>query len=203
MTSYAQLLTSVLASDATRPRLTWYGNGERVEFSARTLINWVNKTANLFVEEFDLGPGDQVAIALPMHWRRVVFELALGLIGAEEAEDSTRLLVTAHPEAATAGDTADDTVVVELASLARRVSAPLAAGALDYNAEVAGYDDVFVPVSPRTVSCEPIGERVLVRTDDPQASVKVLGALAGDGSIVLATPDTDERSLGAEQIQGR
>lgn len=44
---------------------------------------------------------------------------------------------------------------------------------------------------------------VLVRTDDPQASVKVLGALAGDGSIVLATPDTDERSLGAEQIQGR
>lgn len=76
----------------------------------------VSKTANLFVEEFDLGPGDQVAIALPMHWRRVVFELALGLIGAEEAEDSTRLLVTAHPEAATAGDTADDTVVVELAS---------------------------------------------------------------------------------------
>ena len=46
-----------------------------VELSARTLDNWVAKSANLLVEEYDAGPGSRVAVRLPPHWRTVTWLL--------------------------------------------------------------------------------------------------------------------------------
>src|SRR3954453_2657968 len=74
----ADLLTAVLRRNAAAPLVTFYDDvsGERPELSATTLANWVAKTANLLQEEFDVGPGSTVAVALPVHW-----QTAAGLLG--------------------------------------------------------------------------------------------------------------------------
>ncbi|RPF20100.1 TIGR03089 family protein [Myceligenerans xiligouense] len=72
-----------LQSDPGRPRLTWYGDdGERVELSGAVLANWVAKTTNLLVEEYDAQPGSMVGVNLPVHWRTVTWALAAWRVGA-------------------------------------------------------------------------------------------------------------------------
>ena len=46
-------LLAQLTAEPGRPRLTWYAPAERVELSGHVLDNWVTKTANLLVEEYD------------------------------------------------------------------------------------------------------------------------------------------------------
>src|SRR5690242_12812913 len=76
-------MLDLISMDPGRPRVTWYGpDHERVEFSAKTLNNWVSKTANLLVDELDAGPGSRIGIALPGHWRTVVWLLAGWSVGA-------------------------------------------------------------------------------------------------------------------------
>ena len=92
--SLPQLLDA-LARAGGAPRITWYGpGGERVELSGAVTVNWVNKTANLLVEEFDAGPGTVVGLALPAHWRTLVWALATWRVGAcvtdRRGTDSTR-----------------------------------------------------------------------------------------------------------------
>jgi uncharacterized protein (TIGR03089 family) len=80
----ADLLAGALRRDAAAPLLTQYDDatGERVELSAATLANWVAKTANLLQEEFDVGPGSTVALALPVHWQTAAVLLAVWSCGA-------------------------------------------------------------------------------------------------------------------------
>ncbi len=143
------LLAAAVASDPGRPRLTWYGgDGERVELSARVLLNWVAKTANLLVEELlDLpapGRAPVVALDLPVHWRSLVWGLAAWAVGARVTDGGAAdadVVVTAVPATAPAPRRGGaPLVVVELAALARS-TADVPAGALDYNAVVAGYGD--------------------------------------------------------------
>src|SRR6187551_1020135 len=76
-------MLDLMTMDPGRPRVTWYGpDHERVEFSAKTLNNWVSKTANLLVDELDVGPGSRLGLALPGHWRTVVWLLAGWSVGA-------------------------------------------------------------------------------------------------------------------------
>ncbi|NLU81898.1 TIGR03089 family protein [Rhodococcus sp. HNM0569] len=65
------LLTPIVAADPAGPRITYYDDstGERIEVSAVTFANWVAKTANMIRDEFALGPGSRVAVALPAHWQ--------------------------------------------------------------------------------------------------------------------------------------
>src|SRR5947209_13261290 len=117
------LLRRLLAADPGRPRLTWYGpDGERVELSGRTLDNWVAKSANLLVEEFDAGPGSRVDVRLPPHWRTVTWLLAAWSTGAcvlvDPAGAAGRLpdpapdvVVTADPAAAVAAGVEAATIV--------------------------------------------------------------------------------------------
>ncbi|MGR6317326.1 TIGR03089 family protein [Micromonospora soli] len=67
----ARVFADALATDPTRPMLTWYDDatGERTELSGATLTNWVAKTANLLVDEVALAPGDTAAVLLPPHWQ--------------------------------------------------------------------------------------------------------------------------------------
>jgi uncharacterized protein (TIGR03089 family) len=68
--------------------------GERIELSALTLANWVAKSANLLQDEFDVGPGARVAVALPVHWQTAAVLLAVWSCGAvvvdTAAEDDER-----------------------------------------------------------------------------------------------------------------
>ncbi|MCU1431911.1 MAG: hypothetical protein JWP95_1016 [Actinotalea sp.] len=146
-----------LAADPGRPRLTWYGpDGERIELSGHVLDNWVTKTTNLLVEEFDVGPGTEVLLDLPVHWRTVVWAFAVwrcgGCVvlpvardaGPSEATVGTHpgLVVTDDPER-WAGVPGIEVVAVALPGLARRFDGPLPRGAMDAAAAVLTYGDVL------------------------------------------------------------
>ncbi|ROZ83325.1 TIGR03089 family protein [Gordonia sp. OPL2] len=64
-------------ADWSQPLLTFYDDvsGERTELSAATLGNWAAKSANFFVDELGLGPGDEVLIDLPEHWQTAAIML--------------------------------------------------------------------------------------------------------------------------------
>jgi uncharacterized protein (TIGR03089 family) len=155
-----ELLKAFLAADPGRPRVTWYGvDGERVELSGRTLENWVAKTANLLVEEYDAGPGTRVGVRLPGHWRTVTWLLATWAVGgcvvvpagpaAPQLDPVPDVVVTADPAAAVAAGVDPATVLaVALPALATSFGSGLPAGALDGAAEVRLRGDVFVPPVP-------------------------------------------------------
>lgn len=97
MPTPSDLLLGSLHRDAAAPLVTHYDDatGERVELSSTTLANWVAKTANLLQDEFDVGPGSRVAVALPVHWQTAAVLLAVWACGAAvvdtAAEDDDRL----------------------------------------------------------------------------------------------------------------
>jgi uncharacterized protein (TIGR03089 family) len=213
-TTIADLLT-LLVREPGRPRLTWYGDDhERVELSGAVLENWVHKTANLLVEEFDAGPGTRVRLDLPGHWRTVVWALATWRVGACTVLDDGPhdVLVTADAVTAGAGR-ARDVVVVTLAALARRSPDPLPPRAIDAAAAVMTYGDVLAwapEVDPGAAALvtptgatshagladllgaadDPGARRLVVLgADEPLDSLRaVLGTLGTAGSVVLATP---------------
>ena len=93
----ADLFAAALRDAPAAPLVTYYDDttAERVELSATTLANWVAKTANLLQDEFDVGPGSTVAVALPVHWQTAAVLLAVWSCGATvldtAAEDEGRL----------------------------------------------------------------------------------------------------------------
>ncbi|GAB3434289.1 TIGR03089 family protein [Phycicoccus ginsengisoli] len=209
----ADLLARMLASDPGRPRVTFYedtpghSQGERIELSAKVLANWVNKAANALQEEWDLGVGSTVRIALPPHWRSLYWALAAWSVGATVVLDDepADLLVTDDPEAA--GAASCPVVVVTLAALARTAAAPLPADAMDEARELSTYGDQFLAldepapggpaaVAPgRTTAYEdvvprpdwPTGTRVHVAGGDLGRLLELaLAAWAVDGSVVLS-----------------
>lgn len=199
-----ELMAALQRSDAARPRLTWYGpGGERIELSARTLANWVNKTANLLVDELDLMPGEQVTIAMGPHWKSIVIDLAVRCAGGDPVwadGDDAEFVVTDQP----ARFGCDRILAVEPASLARGFSGELPPGAVDYAAEATGQDDVFLPTHAAVLGpadrLPDIGSRILVRTDESDVADRILDVLRADGSAVLAVPETSRTALGQEAI---
>lgn len=140
-------------SDPGRPRITWYApGGERVELSGRVLENWVAKTTNLLVEEFDAEPGVRVFLDMPTHWKQVVWALSVWRAGAtlvlsddvaEFAGPAPDVVVTSNPERWS--DTARSTQVVAIAlgSLAREWEGELPSGIMDGVAEIPLFDDLL------------------------------------------------------------
>ncbi|MBD7979265.1 TIGR03089 family protein [Oerskovia merdavium] len=175
-------LQRLIIRDPGRPRVTWYGDdGERVELSGAVLHNWINKTVNLLVEEFDAAPGTRVVLDLPPHWRAIVWGLAAWRTGAtlvllpdtpasgaverEEEAGAPALLGLAHDAdvvvtsrpAAWAGTHAP-VVAVPLPALARRFDGDLPAGAIDAGSAVMTYGDQIgwvEEVDPDAVALEP------------------------------------------------
>ncbi|MGA4508352.1 TIGR03089 family protein [Propionibacteriaceae bacterium G1746] len=73
--------------DGARPLVVWYGpGGERVELSAVTFANWVDKTVNLLG---DLGWDDAPVVGAPLlhdragHWVSLVWAAATWQLGGE------------------------------------------------------------------------------------------------------------------------
>lgn len=155
----ADLLAGALRSAPAAPLVTYYDDttGERVELSATTLGNWVAKTANLLRDEFDVGPGSSVAVALPVHWQTAAVLLAVWSCGAAvldtAAEDDGRLadadLVLASVDRLAPLEELD---LPELMGLSLH---PLGMGmtgyagpARDFALEVRTHGDVFFPLQP-------------------------------------------------------
>lgn len=198
---------ALLERDPGRPRLTWYGpDGERVELSGAVLVNWVSKTTNLLVEEFDAGPGSRVRVDLPGHWRSVVWQLAAWRVGACLVDDEEEVLVTDAPPADAPGA---EVVAVALPALARRFDGGLPPGAIDAAAAVMTYGD-RIGWAPAPDAASPAletagevvahadllapegepGDRVLLPA--PRGARPLLARLAADASLVLTDPTTAE-----------
>jgi len=158
----ADLLAGAVRRNPAVPLVTWYddGTGDRVELSATTLANWVAKTANLLQEEFDVGPGSTVAVALPVHWQTAAALLAVWSCGATvldtAAEDDGHLadvaVVLTTQERIVALEEAGGQDGPELLGLSLH---PLGLGmsgyagtARDFALEVRAQGDVFLPYMP-------------------------------------------------------
>lgn len=133
-----------LTVEPGRPRLTWYDADERVELSGHVLDNWVTKTANLLVEEYQAGPGTCVLLDLPVHWRAVVWAIAAWRVGGcvvlpGEEHSGCDVVVTDRPE----GYRDTELVAVALPALARRFDGALPPGAMDATGAVMTYGDVL------------------------------------------------------------
>jgi uncharacterized protein (TIGR03089 family) len=155
----ADLLSAAVARDAAAPLITQYDDatGERVELSAATLANWVAKTANLLQEEFDVGPGSTVAVALPVHWQTAAVLLAVWSCGAAvletAAEDDERLtgadvvLAAADRLAPLEEQGLDELVGLSLHPLGLGM-AGYVGSARDFALEVRAHGDHFSPWQP-------------------------------------------------------
>lgn len=159
-------LLGALTTEPGRPRLTWYGaDSERIELSGAVLVNWVSKTTNLLVEEFDAEPGTVVATDLPPHWRTLVWALAtwrtgahLATVGTADPADSAApspapdVVVTATPDrwldAGGARPRGTELVAVALPALARTFGTDLPAGTVDAASAVMTYGDQVGYVPP-------------------------------------------------------
>jgi uncharacterized protein (TIGR03089 family) len=212
------VLADLMRSDPARPRVTFYEDtpgpsaGERIELSARVLSNWVNKAANALQDEWDVGPGSVVRLALPPHWRSLYWALAVWSVGACVSLDDADADVTVSDDAALVGDAAGDAALVTLPALARSAPDGVPAGAMDEARELSTHGDQFTawdtptPESPALLAAgeHTAYESVVPQRDWPQGVrlhtgsgdlrdvlLDALGAWALDGSIVLSRGASD------------
>jgi uncharacterized protein (TIGR03089 family) len=151
------------------PLLTYYAPsaGVRIEMSPRTFVNWVDKTANLVVDELDLVEGDTALLSLagehPGHWTSLVWTAALWQVGVAVLDPHSPGSATGRPDLVVTGpEEYEDRFAEALAVGARAVVAcslhpfglafPRATpgGVLDYGAEVPSQPDTYVaaPATP-------------------------------------------------------
>lgn len=208
-----ELFAAAVRRDGGAPFLTYYDDtsGERIELSAVTTANWVAKTANLLVDEYDLEAGETVAIGLPPHWLGVVWALSTWSVGASLTSGVGTLAITG-PDFGIRGSR--ETVASALLPLGGRFREPLPDGIQDYGAEVYNHPDVFVPFDPPSPTspayddlthedligtAEPVTDRILVTRDlVARDGVGLLvGVISGGGSIVLC------RNLDSSKLERR
>ena len=208
-----ELFAAAVRRDGAGPFLTYYDDstGERIELSTVTTANWVAKTANLLVDEYDLESGETVAIGLPPHWLGVVWALSAWSAGASLTSGTGTLAITG-PDFAIRGSR--ETVASALLPLGGRFRSELPEGIQDYGAEVYNHPDVFVPFDPPAPTspayddlthedligtAEPVTDRILTTRDlVARDGVGLLvGVISGGGSIVLC------RNLDATKLERR
>lgn len=185
-----------LTREPGRPRLTWYGpDSERIELSGAVLANWMNKCANMAVEELDAAPGARVGLDLPVHWRAVVWALGTWCTGAEltltapgtdpsaPAPTTPDVVLTHRPHDWAASGAL--IAAVALPGLARRWDgAPLPAGAIDSAAAVMSFGDQIGYLPPTDPDAPALG-------DVPYAELLGWASQALPGSRTLLTVDDD------------
>jgi uncharacterized protein (TIGR03089 family) len=186
------------------PLVTYYdlSTGERTELSATSFLNWVDKTSNLFVDEYLLEPGGVVDLELaqtaPGHWVTLVIELAAWQVGATVSVGGRRkqpaeLLVLGPDWQHHDVSAAPAILACSLHRLGLGFPDPLPVALADFALEVRGQPDIHSP-GPRSrhepawqdvhraltqqelVSVDtgptPGGARRLVSPTDPWSSVR-------------------------------
>ncbi|HWD04276.1 MAG TPA: TIGR03089 family protein [Amycolatopsis sp.] len=182
-----KLLGPLLASPA-KPLITHYDDqlGSRVELSVATTMNWAAKTANWLVDEFDVEPGDDVAVQLPAHWQTAGVLLGAWWAGARVVPESDGArVVFIGPEAPV---DAPAVAVVSLDPMGRGLTTPPPGGALDYLGEARLSGDQFTPPSPIPGDTPALGSSTVDEIlTEARARAGKLGLTAADR--VLSTLD--------------
>ncbi len=206
VSTFPLLLERRLAAEPGQPLVTFYDDatGERTELSVKTYANWVSKTANLFVDELMLDPGDDLRIDLPPHWLGAVFLGALWTCGLSLDDDAAVAIV--GPDGLDGlDDRAVTTMAVSLLPFATRFREDLPAGILDHGVLWAGQSDVFSALDARDLGdVAPNDDRVITDVNplSPVGQALLLGVVAGTGSLVLVA-HADEGSWPARSQSER
>lgn len=146
--SLTEHLLRPLLAQPGRPLLTHYDDaaGTRIELSVATVANWAAKTANWLVEEFDVEPGDAVAVLLPAHWQTAGVLLGAWWCGADVTRETSGARVAfVTPEMS---GPAEARAVVALDPLGRGLAEPPRDGSFDYLNEARVCGDTFSPTFP-------------------------------------------------------
>jgi uncharacterized protein (TIGR03089 family) len=144
-----ELLDRALRSDPARPLLTFYDDAtdERTELSVATFANWVAKTANLLRDDLGAEPGGTLSLDLPPHWQAVVWLQSAWLLGLHVVPPGAAAEIAVIGYDGSPPAAAADVVALGLGPLGlpRRDAAPPAGTTLDFDREVHGHGDRFVP----------------------------------------------------------
>lgn len=178
-------------SERPTPALIWRDGAERVELSGRVLVNWVEKTTGLLVDELDVAASDVVTVSPVPHWRLVVIALAALRAGARVQfthRPEPDSVVHAHLESAPDDAAAQLLLVVAGPALAFSCAAPLPDGAVDFADEVRAMPDVYTGFEAPDPSAEALGSGV------PHGDL-VARALAAAPSAMAEAPGTVHLAL--------
>lgn len=130
-----------------KPAIIWYGVGERIELSGHVVNMWSSKVAALLDSEIGT-PSLTVHMALPPHWRSVVWAAGIwraGNILTLDSDQEAELSLACSEENLNPG--AEVSVLTPLASLALRWPGTLPPLTLDGAADLMSYPDSFAPIA--------------------------------------------------------
>lgn len=130
-----------------KPAIIWYGVGERIELSGHVVNMWSSKVAALLDSEIGT-PSLTVHMALPPHWRSVVWAAGIwraGNILTLDSDQEAELSLACNEENLNPG--AEVSVLTPLASLALRWPGTLPPLTLDGAADLMSYPDSFAPIA--------------------------------------------------------
>ena len=130
-----------------KPAIIWYGVGERIELSGHVVNMWSSKVAALLDSEIGT-PSLTVHMALPPHWRSVVWAAGIwraGNVLTLDTDQEAELSLACNEENLDPG--AEVSVLTPLASLALRWPGTLPPLTLDGAADLMSYPDSFAPIA--------------------------------------------------------
>lgn len=130
-----------------KPAIIWYGVGERIELSGHVVNMWSSKVAALLDSEIGT-PSLTVHMALPPHWRSVVWAAGIwraGNVLTLDSDQEAELSLACNEENLDPG--AEVSVLTPLASLALRWPGTLPPLTLDGAADLISYPDSFAPIA--------------------------------------------------------
>ena len=177
-------------TDGSAPFLTHYSPAGRTELSVRSYANWVDKTANLIVDEFDLTEGDRVRLQLaaqhPGHWMTLVWAMACWRAGVTVTDGDAELTVTGPFDSSLRSSLKEHGAVISCSlhplALPQR---DLPDGVRDFSAEALAQPDAWLGTDS-----DP--ETPVLDLADRQATLAELAGLAElgpiGGRLLLADP---------------
>lgn len=191
------LLDRALRADPARPLITFYDDAtdERTELSVATFANWVAKTANLLRDDLAVEAGATISIDLPPHWQAAVWLQSAWALGLQvvPAGAAPELAVIGYDGTPPAG--AGDVVALGLGPLGlpRRDASPPAGSTLDYDREVPGHGDRFVPEDRPDPSAPALTTSGGEQLTGAQLGAAALGgpALGVGGRLLVTEPLAD------------
>jgi uncharacterized protein (TIGR03089 family) len=226
----AERLRQRVSRDGSAPLFTFYDlkSGARVELSATTFSNWVDKTSNLLVDEVAVDEGDVIsmplAVEVPGHWLTAVWQLACWQVGLVVDLTNPTMAVAAVTGRNWEGHPAPEVFACALDPMGFGFGEPLPDSIRDYAVEVRSHADQFFGTPPdpgaiawvdtqRTLTQADLVKvdgpptRRLVRTDEPWSTCRdgVVAALVTGGSAVIVVggdADQLERIAQSERVTG-
>ena len=220
----AELLQQRARTNGSAPLFTFYDldSGARIELSATSFSNWVDKTSNLLVDEVAVDEGDVISMPLaveaPGHWLTAVWQLACWQVGLVVDVTNPSLPAAVVTGRRWQDQAARDVFACALHPLGFGFGEPLPDGVRDYAIEVRSHGDRFFgppPDAPATawvdaertlnqadlVKVDGTPARRLVRAGDPWATCRdgiVTALVTGGSAVVVVGSDIDRIARIAE-----